>query len=166
MARSDGPRVWIDSSGCRLKPKVRSFRAILRLANDPSFGEIQSALPVEPTMRSRRPRRRVSAKSLERLWEANRQVERVLKEEGIPHSPPSCAAYGNPLGLGTIYMFEGDCYDRRLNETVEIHNVKELVRREYVVGHPVREVVLSLNDTIPAAEVPMLFRVISCLSSQ
>lgn len=144
---------------------MRSFQEIVRMANELPSEETTSTPTVRGPLAPRDGKRRVWKQGIARLIEATRQVDRVLEEEGIPHGPPTCYSYRKPIGVGEIRMLHGECDERRFSDAVDLHELKDLARRNYSVGHPVREVVLAMDDRVAKVELPLVAKLIFRLSA-
>jgi hypothetical protein len=166
VATSDGARIRIDSSGCRLNHIMQSFRDIVRMASELRSVEARSEPSVESIRDPERAKQRVSSRGIARLMAASQHVNRVLEEEGIPHGPLTCYACQRRIDQGEIRVLHGPCDEKRFTDTVDLQALKDLVRRSYPAGHPVREIVLTLDDQVARVEMPLIAKLVFRLANQ
>lgn len=164
VATSNGTRVRIDSSGCQLSRILQSFQEVVRRADELSLVKARTTSAAEGTSSPPRARRRISSGGIARLVAATRQVDCVLEEEGIPHGPLVCYTCQRPIEEGEIRTLHGACDEQRFTDTVDLHALKDVARRSYPTGHPVRELVMAMDDRVAKVEVPLVARLILRLS--
>jgi hypothetical protein len=82
-----------------------------------------------------------------------RELDQVMEEEQIPRAPFSCDLCGKPIDRGFLHTFHVECVKGQYEVESDLRPLKELALRDLAPGHPARELVLSLPDRMPSAEI-------------
>lgn len=153
--------VWIDASLCSIARILESFRAIQELVNRKKAVDSRSKSPTSAAPTSHRGVRGQSwAERWERVRGALASSDRVMEEEGIPRSPPTCYACRKALSEGEVRFLHGGCDERRFSDPADVRPLKDYARRELREGSTPREVILALDDEVPKIALGVIAQVI------
>jgi hypothetical protein len=145
----------IDSTECLLTPILLAFSKIQARAEEMA----REARSPTPRLMSNVPRAgSPRGKSWKDRWApvkvALEDLDRALKNSGIPRSPLRCGLCDGAIEEGVLHTFHGKCYEQRFEPTLDWTRVKRQAAMGLPPGHPARELALLLPDALSKVELP------------
>jgi hypothetical protein len=145
----------IDSTECLLTPILVAFSRIQARAEEMALEERSPTAQLMPKLRRHGSPRGGNWKD---RWApvkvALEDLDRALKNSGIPQSSLRCGFCDGPIVEGGLHTFHAMCYEQRFEPTVDWTRVKRQVTMGLPPGHPARELTLHLPDALSKVELP------------
>lgn len=141
-----------DHAICLVRPLLER---LTELATELEGGQRPVALRPTAPSKGSKPRigectRPIDTGNWPRVEAALRNLDRVMEEEQVPRAPLSCDQCHKAIHEGWLYTFHAECFDERFEGEVDLNRLKSTVQRGFEPGHPVREFVLGLPDSMPS----------------